>query len=669
MHGNRVCLLATVLLLACSLFAIAQQSGDVMVPPLVNFSGMLRDGNGQALTGVVGVTFCLYSDQQGGTPLWIETQNVQPDKRGHYSVMLGSTTSEGLPPSLFASGEARWLGVQVQGQEEQPRVMLLSVPYAMKAGDAQTVGGLPASAFVLAEQSRVVGGGATSSAGRVSTPNVPALRTITGSGTAGFLPKFTGAATISNSALFQSGSSPTAKIGINTSAPTANLDVNGSANVRGNVSATGRVSASAYNIGSNPFAFGSFANSNAFLGFAGNSTMTGRFNTAVGESALSANTNGESNSAIGLNALIHNTSGTDNEASGVSTLLSNTSGGGNVADGAFALIGNTTGNDNIAVGYTAGKSAGFQLTTGSDNTFLGAQTSTGTHLNLSNAAAIGALAQVDASNSMVLGSINGVNGATADTAVGIGTTNPLNTPLGGNPPTKLNIVGNNTFVPLVVQSPSTFGTWMALNNTSSGGKDWAILSTASGNGEGAGNLGITDFGAGGHIILESNVGIGAAPDNTLTVNGSADKPGGGFWGVFSDRRLKTTNGDFTSGLEQVLKIKPVRYRYKDENALGIKDQEEHIGLVAQEVQRVIPEAVTENSKGYLVVNNEPILWAMLNAIKQQQNLIRKQQHQILLQQTQIASLASQLKIMLASHQANGQELQVRTRMVQTGVTH
>ena len=40
------------------------------------------------------------------------------------------------------------------------------------------------------------------------------------------------------------------------------------------------------------------------------------------------------------------------------------------------------------------------------------------------------------------------------------------------------------------------------------------------------------------------------------------------------------------------------------------------------MQRVIPEAVTENSKGYLVVNNEPILWAMLNAIKQQEDLIR-----------------------------------------------
>jgi len=40
------------------------------------------------------------------------------------------------------------------------------------------------------------------------------------------------------------------------------------------------------------------------------------------------------------------------------------------------------------------------------------------------------------------------------------------------------------------------------------------------------------------------------------------------------------------------------------------------------VQRAIPEAVTENSKGYLLVNNDPIIWAMLNAIKEQQKEIR-----------------------------------------------
>jgi septal ring factor EnvC (AmiA/AmiB activator) len=52
--------------------------------------------------------------------------------------------------------------------------------------------------------------------------------------------------------------------------------------------------------------------------------------------------------------------------------------------------------------------------------------------------------------------------------------------------------------------------------------------------------------------------------------------------------------------------------------MGIKDGQEHIGFVAQEVEKVIPEAVTRNSRGYLLVNNDPILWTMFNAIKQQQ---------------------------------------------------
>jgi hypothetical protein len=122
-----------------------------------------------------------------------------------------------------------------------------------------------------------------------------------------------------------------------------------------------------------------------------------------------------------------------------------------------------------------------------------------------------------------------------------------------------------------------------------------------------------------------NVGIGtASPDSLLSVNGSADKPGGGAWATFSDGRLKTLNEGFNSGLSQVLTLHPIRYRYEPDNAMGIRDTYEHIGVVAQEVQRVIPEAVTENSKGFLLVNNDPIIWSMLNAIKEQQGEFRQE---------------------------------------------
>ena len=129
-----------------------------------------------------------------------------------------------------------------------------------------------------------------------------------------------------------------------------------------------------------------------------------------------------------------------------------------------------------------------------------------------------------------------------------------------------------------------------------------------------------------------SVGIGTAdPDSLLTVNGTADKPGGGSWGTYSDGRLKTVNGSFGSGLGQVMQLRPIRYRYRPDNALGIRDADEHIGVVAQEVQRVIPEAVTENGKGYLLVNNDPIIWSMVNAIKEQQREIEQQQKLLLAQ--------------------------------------
>jgi len=126
-----------------------------------------------------------------------------------------------------------------------------------------------------------------------------------------------------------------------------------------------------------------------------------------------------------------------------------------------------------------------------------------------------------------------------------------------------------------------------------------------------------------------NVGIGtSAPTDLLSVNGTASKPGGGTWAVFSDERLKNIKGNFSSGLNAVMRLQPLRYEYKTDNALGIKSPGEHIGFGAQAVQQVIPEAVTQNANGYLMVNNDPIIWTMLNAIKEQQKEIVELKRQI-----------------------------------------
>ena len=214
---------------------------SAVVPALVNFNGVLTGPGGKPLTEITGVTFFLYQSQQGGAPLWMETQNVQPDENGRYAVMLGSTTNAGLPSSLFSTGEARWLGVQAQGQAEQPRVPLASVPYAMKAVDAQTVGGLSPSAFLLAPSTN--GEAAAAGASHPSTVS----RSVGGGGTADYIPIWTDSSgDLGDSVMFQSGSGSTARIGINTAAPATTLDVQGGAIVRGALTlpATGTATAS-----------------------------------------------------------------------------------------------------------------------------------------------------------------------------------------------------------------------------------------------------------------------------------------------------------------------------------------------------------------------------------------------------------------------------------------
>jgi hypothetical protein len=202
------------------------------VPHLVRFSGAAKDLNGNALTGTVGITFLLYSGQDSGSPLWLETQNVQTNASGRYTVQLGATKPDGVPVDLFTSGEARWLGVQISGQAEQSRVLLLSVPYALKAGDAETVGGLPASAFMLANGAPTSAANntavqpAASSAAKNSAP--PANPAVTGKGVVDYIPMWDTTSDIIDSVIFQK----TSEIGINTITPAATLDVNGKTDIR-----------------------------------------------------------------------------------------------------------------------------------------------------------------------------------------------------------------------------------------------------------------------------------------------------------------------------------------------------------------------------------------------------------------------------------------------------
>jgi hypothetical protein len=506
MHRKEMRVSFCLLLLLGTLSAFGQQAATTnatVVPPLVNFSGTLTDINGKPLTSIVGVTFSLYNDQQAASPLWMETQNVTPNKNGHYSVQLGSTSSTGLPADIFVAGEARWLGVQPQGQAEYPRVMLLSVPYALKAGDAQTIGGLPPSAFLLAP-SATGAPSSTRTAGSAPLISGP----VTGSGTVNFLPLWDGTSDIISSALFQSGSAPTAMVGINTATPSATLDVGtgdvlleaGNLDLQQTSSATNGV----ITLGGAPFisACCSSTSFNTFVGTgAGNFTTPSGYNTAVGYQALTNNTT-TGNTAVGTTALKANTTGSSNTAVGTGSLQINTTGGSNTAVGASALESNGLGLWNTAVGQGAGASN----TTGNSNTFVGQGTDAGSQ-SLANATAIGANAIVGENNALVLGA-PGVR-------VGIGTATPAYS---------LDVRGSGNFTGMVTFAPGQVfpgtgnGTITGVTPATGGG-------LTGGGTSGSVSLGLTNACASGQVLQWNGGAWACSSVANGTITGVTPGPG------------------------------------------------------------------------------------------------------------------------------------------------
>jgi hypothetical protein len=614
------------------------------LPHLVRFGGAVKDLTGKTMTGVVGITFALYSEQTGGAALWLETQNVTADGNGHYTVLLGATTPDGLPGGLFSSEQAHWVGVQVQGQDEQPRVLLVSAPYALKAADAETLGGKPLSSFVLNE-SAASSATTQATAGNSTSTNLRpgSSPTVGGSGTTDFVAKFTNSTTIGDSLIFDNGTN----VGIGTSSPTAPLQINGNrllltsgstaevqfvgsaASARFGEDTTGSFFASdtngkvvkfltnngtlnewmritssgnvgigtttpadkldvngavnaatSFNLGGAIFASGSYLDENAFLGFAGNSTMTGSSNTASGPAALHSNTSGSGNTACGNTALFSNTTGGHNTATGNMALGSNTTGGDNTAIGYSALDLNSTGHDNTASGYQAAYSAG----TAYENT---------------------------ASGSGALYSNTG-NDNTADgkSALYSNTTGLFNTASGA----------------YALQSNTTGDHNTALGYEADVSVANLVYATAIGaNAVGSESNALVLGGTGSYAV---NVGIGTAtPSNVFTIASGAGHAIADGWDTYSSRRWKTNIQPLHGALAKVEQLRGVSYDLKDSG-------KHEIGVIAEEVGEVVPEVVSyeENGKDARGVDYSRLTALLIQATKEQQRQLAKALHQIKQQQ-------------------------------------
>jgi len=866
-------------LLSSTLFLPAQTastgSASTQVPPLIQFSNVATDEGGNTLSGVVNITFSLYTSQQGGEALWIETQNNVPlEPTGHYSVQLGITKPNGVPTALFTTGEARWLGVQIAQQPEQPRVLLLSVPYALKAGDATTIGGLPPSAFVLAAPATGSAASAPTTFTELSASpaDAPPASDVTGAGTIDFIPLWTTTSNIGNSVLFQSGSGATAKVGINTMTPGATLDVKGAANVEGllklpatgaaissggrvsqgqefvassynsgteaavnqtfelraepvgndtanpsgtlsllfgsgttspaetglkiasdglftfatgqtfpgtgtitgvttatgsgltgggasgtlnlglktcsanqvlqyvsgawtcsnagagtvtsvatgagltggpitgsgtlsipsagvtnamlanstvtlnsgtgitapgamtlgdtysvsintavvpqlaaantftgnqtvngNLSATGVVTGSSYQIGNNLFAFGSYANSNAFLGFSGNSAATGgdntgsgylalqqlttgAENTAIGSGALQEDSVAAGNTAIGFDALQYN-SGSFNTAIGVAALFDNATGYQNTAIGVAALSANTIGFYNTATGYDAlyfnytasyntahGYSALYSNTTGSPNDAFGFEALDSNTVGGDNVA-VGYRALYSS-----VGDSAGhgwANTAVGTEALFANTTGYYNTAVGTEA-----LFGNAT------GAENTAVGYDALLSNTTGSNLTCVGYDCTTDADGLSNataIGAhASVGASNSLVLGGTgdyavkVGIGTTtPSNILTIAQGAGHPVSDSWETYSSRRWKTNIQTLPNALAKVQQLRGVSYDLKSTG-------KHEVGVIAEEVGAVVPEVVSyeENGKDARSVDYSRLTALLIEAVKQQQREIR-----------------------------------------------
>jgi hypothetical protein len=226
-------------------------------------------------------------------------------------------------------------------------------------------------------------------------------------------------------------------------------------------------------------------NTGVFVGQGTGNVSSGGLNTFVGTGAGRI-TSGTSNSFIGYNAGFANQTGTENAFVG-SMAGHNNTGSSNSFFGHLSGFSNVGGFQNSFFGHGSG--AGN--VSGNSNTLIGYQANVGPD-NLTNATAIGAGAAVWQSNSLVLGN---------DANVGIGTHTPQ---------TRLDVVGTPSKL-IRTEGSSTSGTWINLTNTA-GGRSWNIISSGTGNGEGAGKLMFFDetafatrmtIDANGHVVINA----------------------------------------------------------------------------------------------------------------------------------------------------------------------
>ncbi|HSB64438.1 MAG TPA: tail fiber domain-containing protein, partial [Thermoanaerobaculia bacterium] len=165
-------------------------------------------------------------------------------------------------------------------------------------------------------------------------------------------------------------------------------------------------------------------------------------------------------------------------------------------------------------------------------------------------------------------------------------------------------VGINTTSPGYPLEVSSAGdTQVGLRSDTTGGRVWTLQSSnGQAGGTSAGSFQIVDRTSGQSRLAITSAGQVAinATDPlgfTFSVNGSASKPGGGSWSLYSDARLKRDIRPLQGTLDRLLALRGVTFEYVDPEAIH-ELPGTRIGMVAQEVETVFPDWVSEGPDGY-----------------------------------------------------------------------